>query len=364
MDLVKAVIHAAVKQDLEGLRKLFLDNPELDLNTRSPFAATERSTPLIIASAVGDADMIDYLLAQGADVNIQGKQGSTALAMAVEWRHPEIIERLLQAGADVNVAMDDGTSPLMKTASYNLPELASRLLEQGANVNANRHDGWTSLMLAAHAGSEEMLALLLEHGATVNQTESNGRTPLMAACFKGHIRVVEMLLSHGAQTEVQDADGATAMSEAAARRHQAIVALLQASGAPIEELKPSSLDLAKAEERRHYATLSKDAQEEFNILLKWLTAKAKTWARKVDPSQLDAVDDDSAENIWLYYLADKLYEKVAALDDVTQQELTAYARALHAVDHGDGMLSSYLKTVFMDMLKALAAPQQHACLYL
>ncbi|AZZ94884.1 ankyrin repeat domain-containing protein [Hahella sp. KA22] len=364
VDIVKAVIHAAVKQDLQGLRQLFQENPELNLNTRSPFAATERSTPLIIACAAGDADMVDYLLTQGADVNIQGKQGATALAMAVEWRHPEIVERLLEAGADVNLTMDDGTSPLMKTAAYHLPELAARLLMQGADVNAARLDGWTSLMLAAHAGSEEMAALLLERGARVNQSESSGRTPLMAACFKGHIRIVEILLAHGAQSELQDADGATAISEAAERGHQAIVALLQHSGARLEELPPSSLDLAKAEERRQYATLSKNAQKEFNALLKWLTAKAKTWAKKVDPTQLDAVDDDSVENIWLYYLADKLYEKVAALDDATQQELTAYARALHAVDHGDGMLSSYLKTVFLDMLKTLAAPQRYASLYL
>ncbi|ABC33090.1 FOG: Ankyrin repeat [Hahella chejuensis KCTC 2396] len=363
MDLNKALITAAVMEDLDGLKQLLQDNPGLDVDTRSPFAATERNTPLIIAAGNGDAAMLTFLQAQGADINIQGKNGATALAMAVEWRRSDIFERLLETGADVDLAMDDGTTPLMKAAAYGLPDLAKQLLQHGAKANHSRSDGWTPLMLASHSGNEEVATLLLAHGAEADHQESNGRTPLMAACFKGHIRIVEVLLAHGANSGLQDAGGATALSEASERGHQAIVALLQTSGAA-GPLKPSFLEVAREKEKRHYADLSKDAQQAFENLLKWLTAKAKTWAKKVDASQLDAVNDDSVENIWLYYLADKLYEKVAALDDAVQQELIVYARALDAVDHGDGMLSSYLKTVFMDMLKALVAPQRYASLYL
>ena len=46
--------------------------------------------------------MVKLLLSAKADVNVRGEYGSTALYVAVEYRHEAVVKLLLKAKADVN----------------------------------------------------------------------------------------------------------------------------------------------------------------------------------------------------------------------------------------------------------------------
>ncbi|CAJ0937974.1 unnamed protein product, partial [Ranitomeya imitator] len=59
------------------------------------------STPLMEASQEGHLELVKYLLSAGANVHASTATGDTALTYACENGHTDVAEALLQAGADL-----------------------------------------------------------------------------------------------------------------------------------------------------------------------------------------------------------------------------------------------------------------------
>ncbi len=98
----------AVKQHLDA---------ETDVDVRS-FIAKE--TPLHEAAASGHKEIVELLIAKGADVNatpLHKELNSTPLDYAASSGHKEIAELLIAAGADVNANNLNGWTPLDYAAS-------------------------------------------------------------------------------------------------------------------------------------------------------------------------------------------------------------------------------------------------------
>lgn len=70
------------------------------------------TTPLIEAIYAGHENTVMLLLAHGADVNLQGLDGETALMAAAGCNQPQIAGRLLAAGAEINARDDEGRTAL------------------------------------------------------------------------------------------------------------------------------------------------------------------------------------------------------------------------------------------------------------
>lgn len=66
--------------------------------------------PLVDAIQRGEAKVSEKLLAQGADVNARGRDGSTALHAAIVSNNRALYLELLNRGADPNICDDKGTS--------------------------------------------------------------------------------------------------------------------------------------------------------------------------------------------------------------------------------------------------------------
>ena len=60
-----------------------------------------RNKQLLEAAKIGDISEVKNLLARGADVNATDSEGTTALHVAVKFRHVKIVEALVIAGADL-----------------------------------------------------------------------------------------------------------------------------------------------------------------------------------------------------------------------------------------------------------------------
>ena len=109
-------------------------------------------TALMWASAEGHVDVVQALIAGGADVRAHLASGFTPLLFAVREGHLDVVRALLKAGVDVNeaVAADPGrrkgyggplpkvgATPLLVAVTNAHFELASALLDAGANPNAD-----------------------------------------------------------------------------------------------------------------------------------------------------------------------------------------------------------------------------------
>ncbi|KAJ1473746.1 ankyrin repeat-containing domain protein, partial [Baffinella frigidus] len=91
----------------------------------------------------------------------------------------EEVRRLLAEGADVQDIGEEGSSLLHAAAAEaNEDVLRLLLLQQGSDVLAKDNRGATPLHFAAHAGSETSSIVLLEHGADASASDNTGMTPL------------------------------------------------------------------------------------------------------------------------------------------------------------------------------------------
>ena len=125
-------------------------------------------SPLHDAVQNNDANTVNELLNQGADVN-EKHFSRTALLVASSQGRVEMVTLLLDRGADVNlVSPQHGTA--LTVASYKgHVEVAKLLLDRGAEVDLIPSGGWTALSYAAYWGNTDVAVLLMARGADINK---------------------------------------------------------------------------------------------------------------------------------------------------------------------------------------------------
>jgi hypothetical protein len=141
---------------------------------------TFNRTALHLAVETGRSEIVDLLLAHGADLNARDHLGRAPLFLAVATRRPKIARVLMDAGADATILDQDGTSMLYVALKRGYREIALWTLDNGVDVNAIRanKENSTVLILAASEGDHEMVELLLERGADPSITNKDGKTAL------------------------------------------------------------------------------------------------------------------------------------------------------------------------------------------
>ena len=117
---------------------------------------------------------VEDLLSQGANVNAQLFEGSTALHMACSVLNLDVVRTLVLMGADVNVADGQGNTPLHEIVRYGdgvlkeqqeaVSAITMSLIEKGADVNAKNNEGKTPLGLVRY--NQTMASLLKSQGGT------------------------------------------------------------------------------------------------------------------------------------------------------------------------------------------------------
>lgn len=184
--------------DLAKVQQMLVTQPAL-LNENADWL----ETPIQAAAHTGSSAIAEYLIEQGAPIDIctAAMLGQTQTVAELLSAHPElalatgahnipvlffpmihghrlIAEMLLNAGALVNVP-DGGNSPLHGAARFGQTELVRWLLEHDANPFAIDFDGKTPYDRAVqhnHAGAAALLKPYAdaEDGAFVEGTATNG----------------------------------------------------------------------------------------------------------------------------------------------------------------------------------------------
>ena len=119
------------------------------------------------AADKGNIEAVKQHLDSGRDVNAKDQKGKTPLHRAASEGHKEIVELLIAKGANVN-------------------------------VNAKNEFGSTPLHVAAFQGHKEIAELLIPNGADVSAKDKYEQTPLHFAAINGHKEIAELLIANGA----------------------------------------------------------------------------------------------------------------------------------------------------------------------
>jgi hypothetical protein len=172
---------------------------------------------VVESESVSSTELLDVLLARGADVNAQ-------LVLFPPYRS------LGDRGNDNMLTI--GATPLLRAAKAADLAAMRKLLEKGADVHAATIDGLTPLLAAAGVGARdsdtrgryrtqpdavEAVTLLLAAGADVRDADNRGQTALHGAAFWGYNDLVRLLAGRGATLDAKDQRGMTPIDSAMGR---------------------------------------------------------------------------------------------------------------------------------------------------
>lgn len=139
--------------------------------------------PLWHAAKLGDVDLVNDLLAAGADPKFSSIGGDTALHTAAWNCKVAIAKTLIAHGADVNAAGVNGTALILSSQTCPDGEMVQVLLHAKADPNAKTKNGVTALMAADR--NPIVAEELLKAGADPAVKDDYGHTVEDESCGRG-----------------------------------------------------------------------------------------------------------------------------------------------------------------------------------
>jgi ankyrin repeat protein len=149
---------------------------------------------LTMVTNYGLANLIQFLLEDGADTNTQRGGYDGALYVAAAEGHIDIVRLLVEQGANVNAQGGQYGNALQVAAYWGYQDIVRYLVERGADVNAQ--GGWygNALLAAAADGSQDIVSLLMELGADVNAQGCRYGNAVQAAQLWGYGNIVDYMV--------------------------------------------------------------------------------------------------------------------------------------------------------------------------
>ena len=117
----------------------------------SPDTRDKTGVPLLnLAARVGNQEIIEYLIKEGAQVNLRAEDRDTsALIDCVIEKNYDIMTDLIKAGADVNIQSKDGQTALIVAVGADETDMVEELLKAGANPDISDHMGMSARKYAS-----------------------------------------------------------------------------------------------------------------------------------------------------------------------------------------------------------------------
>ena len=142
----------------------------------SPVAAQNKGLDGIsFVKAIQDGnndDAVKLFTGNPTLVNARDLNGQTALIAAIDNRDRQWAGYLLQQGADPNLAGKEGETPLLAAARVGFEEAAEWLISMGAKVDTANRAGETPLIVAVQRRQVSLVRLLIKSGANPDKADS------------------------------------------------------------------------------------------------------------------------------------------------------------------------------------------------
>ncbi|KAL8752530.1 MAG: hypothetical protein Q9184_005702 [Pyrenodesmia sp. 2 TL-2023] len=162
-------LETAIKPQL-NINALEVDNPEAD--------RLQGLAVLHIVAANGDVDAIQFLLENGADIDLRSSSNETALNKAAFGAHPEAVRMLLDAGAQTDTQPRNDRNTVLYSVVQDKDHLSTQhietiklLLDRCFDVNAPI-DLWGTQLItpAVILNNLELVKTLIDRGSSLPDT--------------------------------------------------------------------------------------------------------------------------------------------------------------------------------------------------
>jgi ankyrin repeat protein len=269
-------------------------------------------TPLLYAARENCMACVDVLLKSRADIDLPDPDGVTPLLVAILNANWDLAKQLIAAGADVNQWDIYGEAPLLTAV-----DLRQRVDGGRASIDpTNTTRGLAIVNLLLERGADPNMQLLFKPanvrgGST---TFTRGTTPLIRAATNGDLEVVKILLAHGADATISMADRQTPIHAAIAGRAAEpqvleLIKVLQQAGTDVNVVAL----INHPEEIRGGTALHYAVRKRYKEVIK-LLASFKIDMNAVDQDGLTALDYTQSRGFMPFMaLQTPLYKDEAAL---------------------------------------------------
>ncbi len=171
--------------NLEKVRQMLAESPKL-LNASCRWNENDTETAVQAAAQVGSANVAQFLLNQGASLEI-----CTAAMLGMR---DEVEHRLNEDPRNANATGAHGIPLLPHAVWSENPRLVQLVFERGAKSGAT-----LALNNAVSRGNYEIIEWLLENaGPDIRAKNFQGKTPLEVAIDRNNEKLAELLGRHGA----------------------------------------------------------------------------------------------------------------------------------------------------------------------
>lgn len=193
-------------------------------------------SPLMIAVTANRAEIVRFMLENGANVNLKNREGKTALNFS---KSSEISKLLIGHGASVEEKDENGRTSLHEAILNGKVDVVKSILESMAKpdqvilnealIITARIKGQTSNK-AAHSASAKIAETLIKFGADPNCLPTPGKfrgAPLLEAVYTSNREVTALLLKYKADPlKVKNTNGGSLMALAIQQVDPEIVKML------------------------------------------------------------------------------------------------------------------------------------------
>jgi ankyrin repeat protein len=220
------------KAEIYHLKQLCDAGVDLGLHS----ACSEAVTPLMLASAAGKLELVEYLLDCGTDFSARDADGWQAVQYAALEGHADVLELYIGRDIDWSYSVDIlyKGKLLSDCNMFHLSMLADKLHvaqwllknSLAGDLESWNGDGNTPLHLASIYGLVAHIEVLITAGANIEAVSAKGLRPIHSAALAGREDIVRVLLNHGCEL-VADSLGLTPELYALKENRPDIVRLLK-----------------------------------------------------------------------------------------------------------------------------------------
>jgi ankyrin repeat protein len=156
-------------------------------------------TALLEAIASDDVVIVKLLKKRGADINlVYPDTGTTPLMKALTLKHGKVAKFLIENGADVHLKGKDGKSPIEECFEMGNLALAVKIITK-KNINVNKDYQDKLFVKSLRMQNLPLVKYFVKKEVDINQKDESGETPLEIALSNSDLPTVKFLIDAGAE---------------------------------------------------------------------------------------------------------------------------------------------------------------------
>lgn len=191
-EMKDTIFHVAIQSNAYKTTQFLLGIKGMNVNT--PNAAG--ITPLHLAIRKEKIEFVKLLINK-ATMNSVKNTKSDIIHIAINFSSNNIIEYLIAEGLDINHSKSDGTTPLHLAIKNKKLKIVQLLIENNARTNCFKKRRNNSILhFAARCSSVDIIAYLIEKGFYTNKANLDNDTPLHIAIWAKQYKIVRLLIKN------------------------------------------------------------------------------------------------------------------------------------------------------------------------